>query len=142
MGVHWSRILGVVLYTDGVRYTTRDSFIGFFVTDYRTMDMHLCALFRKGDACKCGCRGWCALYPNLLELALDLRDSEVVGFLIACLMTKGDWPAYCEIAGVRQWYSWNWGNQFILCACHLIRPPIQRASQGPHDLPQQQIIKK
>jgi hypothetical protein len=104
MGMHWSRILGVVLYTDGVKYTTRDSFVGFFMTDYRTMHMYLCALFRKDDACKCGCRGWCTIFPILLELALDLRDSTILGFLIACLMTKGDWPAYCEIAGVRQWF--------------------------------------
>jgi hypothetical protein len=30
LGMHWSRLLPIVLYTDGVKYSTRDSFIVFF----------------------------------------------------------------------------------------------------------------
>ena len=103
--LHWSRILPLVLYWDGVMYTKRDSFLGLSVTDYRTMKSSLIALFRKGDMCNCGCRGWCTLYPILVEIALNLKDGVLEGFLLATLFTKGDWPAFTDIAGVRQWLS-------------------------------------
>jgi hypothetical protein len=121
-GLHWSRILPLVLYTDGVKYSTRDSFVGFYVTNYRNMEMYLCALFRKEDACKCGCRGWCTMFPILLELALDLRDAVVLGFLLATIMTKGDWPAYCEISGVRQWLGSEGKHFFVYFYVHACHP--------------------
>ena len=84
-GIHWSRILPIALYTDGVKYTTRDSFIAFYITDYRTQQMSLVSLFRKADCCNCGCRGWCTLYPILLEIALDFGYGSVPVFF-GCML--------------------------------------------------------
>jgi hypothetical protein len=62
------------------------------------------------------------MFPILLELALDLRDAVVLGFLLATIMTKGDWPAYCEIAGVRQWLG-SEGKLFLfISTCMLVTP--------------------
>ena len=102
-GLHWSQVLIVCLYWDGVQYTTRDNFLAFYLNDMRTNKIHLLFLYRKSDLCACGCRGWCSVYPLVLELGLNLRHGAVDGFRVACLMTKGDWPAYTDIAGVRQW---------------------------------------
>ena len=113
-GIHWSRILALALYWDGVKYTSRDSFVGIFMTDYRTMEPALLALWRKSDVCNCGCRGWCTIFPILLEIALDIKESELVGFLMACFMTKGDWPAYTEFAAVRQWYLFRNGKMIFV----------------------------
>ena len=84
-GIHWSRILPIALYTDGVKYTTRDSFIAFYITDYRTQQMSLVSFSRKADCCNCGCRGWCTLYPILLEIALDFGYGSVPGFF-GCML--------------------------------------------------------
>lgn len=45
--MHWSRIVPVALYTDGVAYTNRDSFLGFFVRNLRTNKSYLCFLIRS-----------------------------------------------------------------------------------------------
>jgi hypothetical protein len=113
VALYWSRILPLALYWDGVKYTLKDSFLALYLTDYRTGRIYLLCLVRKDDMCKCGCRGWCTLYPIILEIALDLLHGFVMGFLLACFMTKGDWPAYTEVAGVRQW-SECWGDIFYV----------------------------
>lgn len=75
--------------------------------------------------CQCGCRGWCTLFPLLMFLAVDLlacalggynhvpenllmhkvdRDKYgVLAFLIAIIEIRTDWPAWCEVIGVRFW---------------------------------------
>ena len=113
-GLHWSRIVPLVIYTDGVKYSTRDSFVQISITDYRTLKMVPFVIVRKDDMCKCGCRGWCTLFPILVEIAINLRDGRVAGFRIAAIMTKGDWPAFTEIAGVRQWFDLGKGKPTIL----------------------------
>jgi hypothetical protein len=75
--------------------------------------------------CKCGCRGWCTLFPLVMTLAVDLLACARGGykwvpkniissqidqnkywelvFLIAVIEIRTDWPAFCEVIGVRQW---------------------------------------
>ena len=76
----------------------------------------------KDDMCKCGCRGWCTWFPILLTLAWDLialahgekMPYDYVGnyvealaekymFVCCILDIRGDWPAWCEVAGLRTW---------------------------------------
>ena len=45
-GLHWSKTLPISLYWDGVRYTTRENFEGFFIYDHRADRRHLCWLYR------------------------------------------------------------------------------------------------
>ena len=88
----------------------------------------------KEDMCQCGCRGWCTLYPLLEMLVVDLiscgdqvhvqqgfaptdaaraaRAGTPLNACAACVFTKGDWPAYCEVAGFRQW-----GHEIFPCYC-------------------------
>ncbi|CAE7837060.1 unnamed protein product [Symbiodinium sp. CCMP2592] len=71
----------IALYWDGVRYSVHDSFTGFYVTDILSEQKFVSFLLRSEDMCRCGCRGWCSIFP-----------------LLQC-----DWPAYLEIIGGRFW---------------------------------------
>ena len=51
------------LYVDGVRTTVRDGVIGFWTYSLVTMKRFLVTLIRKSELCRCGCRGWCSLWP-------------------------------------------------------------------------------
>lgn len=44
--VHWSKMIPIVLYYDGVGYTKRDSFHGVYMRDLRTMEEHIIFLIR------------------------------------------------------------------------------------------------
>ena len=52
--------------------------------------------------CKCGCRGWCSIYPLLHAWALDLQQLQESN-RCAVLDITCDWPAYLEITGLRFW---------------------------------------
>lgn len=59
-GTHWTRILPIALYWDGVKYTTRDSFVGFYFRDLRTGKQYLAMLVRLSprfslDSFECVC---------------------------------------------------------------------------------------
>ena len=102
-GLHWSRLVPAYLYWDGVRYTTRDSIVAFSIADLRSGKTHLLFVVRKEDMCKCGCRGHCTMFPLMHALVTNIRDSVLANATLAILFTKGDWPAFCDVAGVRQW---------------------------------------
>ena len=78
--------------------------------------------------CKCGCRGWCSYYPIVRTMAWDMdiggtgmfpttghddtplqnpkrtaRAGNAMGIKLACVLVRGDWPAFCDIAAFRQW---------------------------------------
>ena len=57
--------------------------------------------------CQCGCRGWCTWFPLLLVLARDLvlcsSGDSSLAFVLAILEFRADWPAWCELLGVRNW---------------------------------------
>jgi len=55
----------VALYMDGVAFGTRESVLGFFLLNLTTGRRHLLAALRKGWQCKCGCGGYCSLFPIL-----------------------------------------------------------------------------
>ena len=102
-GGQWTDVQLYSLYWDGVRYTTRDQFIAFYYNDLRAQKTYLCWLVRKLDLCKCGCRGWCTMFP-LLQMWCDDLASLAVGEPPAFgVYTKADWPAFCEVGGFRQW---------------------------------------
>ena len=73
--------------------------------------------------CKCGCRGWCTWFPIILALAWDLGacavgghtsvdeygnqwdpgDLCILGFVLAVIEIRADWPAWCSLSGTRIW---------------------------------------
>ena len=72
----------LAFYVDGVPYGKNTSFIGFWMLNLVTTTRHLVAMLRKMDMCRCGCRGWCTIYPVLLFLSWSWAT-----------MTRGVWPA-------------------------------------------------
>ena len=60
--------------------------------------------FARGseDMCRCGCRGWCSIYPLLDAWVQDL-DKLQAAMKYAVMDIQCDWPAYLEISGGRFW---------------------------------------
>lgn len=53
----------LALYLDGIQYATRDSILGVFAVNLATQKRHLVCSLRKRNLCRCGCLGWCSLWP-------------------------------------------------------------------------------
>ena len=59
-------------YLDSVRFSAplagrTDSVLGFWIFSIQTQRRHLIASVRTRDFCRCGCRGWCTIFP-LMQL--------------------------------------------------------------------------
>jgi hypothetical protein len=95
------------------------------------------------DSCKCGCGGFCTLYPCLQVLSWDLsqaargefdvagpfgeelspmvhyryllRKGQGMKTTIAIIEITGDWPAWADISGIRYWSH----NIFPCGACDM-----------------------
>ena len=77
--------LPVAIYVDAVRFSAAiagrtDSVIGIWCFTLKTQKRHLLSSIRTRDLCRCGCRGWCSIYPHLLSVS---------------------WGAECLVAGRR-----------------------------------------
>ena len=60
--------LPIILYMDGVRYSSiiagrADSILGVWAYNAVTFRRHLLFSLRMADCCRCGCKGWCSLFP-------------------------------------------------------------------------------
>ena len=63
----------LALFLDGVRYTSMiagraGTVLGFCLTNLVTEKRYWVGGVRSGDTCRCGCRGWCTLFPLLNSL--------------------------------------------------------------------------
>eukprot|EP00959_Pyramimonas_sp_CCMP1952_P280116 5856019-Pyramimonas_sp.AAC.1 len=73
------RVLLLSLYSDGIRFTRServgktDTLLGFFVHLVPHARRHTVAILRKSEQCRCGCRGWCTIYPIMLMMAWSLK---------------------------------------------------------------------
>lgn len=65
---HGNSVFPVVLYLDGVKFTRTDSVQGVFLYNLLSQRRFLVAAVRKGQLCRCGCRGYCTLFPVLLYI--------------------------------------------------------------------------
>ena len=126
----------IALYVDGVQFTKQiavgrqDSLICFVVYNLVTNKRHVVCVIRKSSLCKCGCRGWCTLFPVFQMLKWSFkalyegrRPSEehdgsgwgdaVWGRLVGVplirkgilVQVKADWEAFCNIMGFALWTS-------------------------------------
>ena len=118
-------------YVDGAPFTKNDGYAGMSIYHLVSGYRNLCVLIRKSNMCKCGCRGWCTLYPILymlhcsfealacgrfwegrhdgkdwLETFEDFRAS-VAGEFMCCIAaicnTKCDWMEYSTTFGFPTW---------------------------------------
>ena len=65
--------LPLAMYLDGVAFTSAlagrmDSLLGIWIINLLTEDRHLFCVIRLLDMCRCGCKGWCSLFPLLFSL--------------------------------------------------------------------------
>jgi hypothetical protein len=120
------------LYVDGVPITRSDSALGLWVQCFTTGRRSLAAVLRKSDTCKCGCKGYCTLFPVLAMLdwsfqALAVgewprtrhsgegfgaaeafrrsRGGAALGFRALVLFVKGDWMEWATTFGFQSWAS-------------------------------------
>ena len=63
----------VALYLDGIQYATRDTVLGIFLVNMVTQTRHLLCAPKKKHLCRCGCLGWCTLWPIFRFLHWSLR---------------------------------------------------------------------
>ena len=57
------RAIPLALYMDGIKYAVNDTMLGIFVVNLVTGRRHLVCSLRHRSWCRCGCRGWCSLWP-------------------------------------------------------------------------------
>ncbi|MDA8583609.1 hypothetical protein N9L68_05230 [bacterium] len=63
----------VSIYLDGTPYTKRDGVLVWVAVNVISGMRHLICVQRKRRLCRCGCRGWCSLWPvfNLIRYCLE-----------------------------------------------------------------------
>jgi hypothetical protein len=125
----------VVLYADGFPISKKEGLIGFWVYFYLSQTRHLVAVIRKSRLCRCGCRGWCSIYPVLSFLRWSLhalsqkrypsedmsgkqwgeddagRESlagEELAVGGVCFEIKGDWLEMQTTFGFANWADLNY----------------------------------
>lgn len=124
-------VMAYAFYLDGISFTRTDSILGLFIYSLHTLKRHLVAVLRRSQMCKCGCRGWCSLFPifSMMKWSIDClasglwpsrphagewgpNDSERAskadqkfGFYGALLHLKGDWSEFSHTLGFADWSS-------------------------------------
>ena len=123
----------VAMFADAVPYAHNDSLIGWWIVNLLdpAKGYFICAL-RKALVCKCGCKGWCSLWPIFSWLAWQfdilktgimpsckhdgtpwgpgdvgraLLGGILLPFRIALCFIKGDWAEYSGTWGFPMWTS-------------------------------------
>ena len=125
-----NEVFPVAVYLDGVPYTKQDSFLGVYCYNLVSGKRHLTAILRKRLMCRCGCKGWCSMWPlfhflhwSLSSLASgvfparrhdggewrnsDERRASLAGLATsvrgAVVFWKGDWAEFCLSMGFPVW---------------------------------------
>ena len=152
-------VVPCALYLDAAPFQTHDAFSACFCYSLVAGERHLVKLMRKSTMCKCGCRGWCTLWPVLdfVHWSCDAMaegewprerhdkapwtDDDVeraekagqpLGFVAILLQIKGDWSELCSSLGFPTWGSLRFPCMF----CKVIKEkyvdvPRARPSQLP-----------
>ena len=126
--------LPIGIYLDGVRFSAplagrSEATLGIWVFNCITFRRHYVIGLRTLDLCKCGCRGWCSIYPVLLAMSWSLQslsegrrpqvkhdgtqwldtdplhsiiadEGEEFGFVANLLWLKGDWGEFQHSLGL------------------------------------------
>ena len=125
-------VLPLCMFIDGAPYSQVDSVVGVWVENYITGRRYLVAALRKRLLCKCGCRGWCSMFPIFQTLSWSFRcladklhplsrhdggpwaasDNDRLAkagaeLAIRCclLFIKGDWSEYATTFGLPTWHD-------------------------------------
>lgn len=125
-------VVPLSMFLDGLPYSLSDSVLGAWVKNEVTKKRFLVALLRKKLLCRCGCGGWCSLFPLLYWIrccfavlasgvypdsrhdgrpwqASDTvraeQGGESLGFKACLLWLKSDWSEFGSILAVQTWSS-------------------------------------
>jgi hypothetical protein len=134
------QVIPYALYMDGISFTNTDSLLAFFVYSLITRKRHLCAIVRKSAFCRCGCRGWCTLYPILRALRWSFEQlaigrhpeqdingpwaagsqrsenaGEPLNLTAALLHIKADWAEFAHTLSFASWSSVLFCCMFCKC---------------------------
>ena len=119
------------IYMDGTPFLKRDSVLAIVCVNLITSVRHPCGVIRKSTLCRCGCAGWCSLWPIMLALERPYAAlaagrfpdgpcrsvkfdpyAHLAGALLACralcLPIKTDWNELGTTLGWPTWASANW----------------------------------
>lgn len=123
-------VLPLSIYIDGLPITKTDGVIGFHVKNLVTGARHICGTLRKSRLCKCGCRGWCSIFPvlcfmeyccwamidkvmpagrhdhlawRLTDAAREMASGAALSFCAIVVKIAGDWSEYCTTLGMPTW---------------------------------------
>ena len=117
--------LPLAIYLDAVAFSSAlagrsDSILGLWVINLISDKRHMFCVVRLLDMCRCGCKGWCTLFPLLFTLqwelialqsgapplcrhdlsAWDLGDAmgdmEFFSFICVLIWIKGDWAEFAH----------------------------------------------
>lgn len=131
----------VALYVDGVPTTKRDGVVAFWVYSLISFKRHLCAVVRKSELCRCGCKGWCSYFPIFEMLrwsfsalaagvfpasgplgqvweegsARQAQANAPLPCKCALLQIKGDWLEFTATFGLANWSTQS--DPCFLCRC-------------------------
>ena len=135
-------VFPLALYMDGVPVTKKDGLLVITITNVVTGCKFLVGALKKSQFCKCGCRGWCTLWPLLLWLkwcfralaeglhpthradGKDFTDAEQERSVMAgtecargCLLyLKGDWAEFAHSLAFPSWATK--AQPCPLCSCN------------------------
>lgn len=125
-------VLPCVLYLDGAPFSKRDGQLAILVYNLVSLKRHCVAMFRRSNLCKCGCRGWCSMFPvfefirHSFEALAEGRYPEAkcdgsdwgpgeerrrasantqVAAPCCLLQIRGDWAEFAHSLGFTTWNS-------------------------------------
>lgn len=134
--------LPIHLYVDGVPVTRQESLLGFWAQCPLSTTRHLICVLRKSRLCRCGCSGWCSVWPilNFIRWSFaamatgmfpctrpdgapweDSQDTIRAGlgghplsFVAALTAVKGDWAEYAHTFALQSWASVSYPCPFCV----------------------------
>eukprot|EP00969_Alexandrium_andersonii_P139449 6169053-Alexandrium_andersonii.AAC.1 len=125
-------VLPLAVYVDGVPFLKKESLIGVYLHNMTSGRRHLVTALRKSYMCKCGCKGWCTLFPVFQFMNWSLRAcragvhpaakwngeswassdgfrswsaGQPLSARSALVHIKGDWAEYAHTLGFPTWSS-------------------------------------
>ena len=139
-------VIPASLYLDGAPFCKTDGFLAFTVINLISGMRHMSIILRKSNMCRCGCKGWCSIYPCMLFLnacflsmasgkffdtrpdgldwmnGIDDWRASVAGALMCCdvaiVHIKGDWMEFTVTMGFPTWSSLT--DPCLLCNAELV----------------------
>ena len=133
----------IAVYMDGFPTFKKDGLLGITVHFLLTQRRHLVTTIRKSRLCRCGCKGWCTLFPIFCFLHhcfaslaegtfpetqwdgsawIDSSRAWLAGKALrlkaALLYILGDWAEFCNTIGFINWQSVV--SPCIFCICRKV----------------------